>query len=171
MRWIQRYWVVITCLNGLACTAEPSIDLVDPDGWKIVAPEDDPYFEERSEYETCNPLGITNEAGILEVQTDVCPFVTLWQPALADSKSPRVLTALTYHSALFSDPPGQGMMAIHVNEEKIWSVDVAIPGEADVYPEVFDEYPALSKGDRILFHVRNHGANSWKFAYFRSEIP
>ena len=156
----------------VGCTSEPSIDLVDPDAWMIVPDNEDPYRDLRADdQQDCNPLGITNEAGVLEVQTDVCPFVTLKQPALAGSKSPRWLGLLTYHSALFSDPAGQGHMAIRVNGEEIWSAEVDIPGEADVYPVEQTEYPAFSKGDPILFHVRNHGANSWKLAYFRTNAP
>ena len=168
----MKCWLIIPgWLIVLGCSPQPSLDLVDPDAWKMVSEDEDPYRDDRITAEACNPLGITNEAGVLEVQTDVCPFVTLWQPALESSKSPRVLNFLTYHSALFSEPPGQGMMAIHINGEKVWDVEVDIPGEADVYPQELIEYPPFRKGDRILFHVRNHGANSWKLAYLRSLAP
>ena len=168
---MKGFFFIWTVLLGSACSDREQTDLVKPDAWQILPPDEDPYESLRPDGVTCNPLGITVEEGVLEVQTDVCGFVTLWQPALANTRDRDLVSLLAYHSALFSDPPDEGEMAILFGEEVIWSVVVDIPGEADVYQEDLETYPMIKAGDPILFHVHNHGANSWKLAYLRTEPP
>ena len=126
-----------------------------------------PFAEYLDAEETCNPLGVTEEAGVLEVQTDVCSHATLWQPALASSANGDELDILAYHSALYTDPPDEGYMAVMVAGETVWERWIDIPGEADVYPVVLESFPKIKKGDAIFFHVHNHGANSWKLAHIK----
>lgn len=153
--------------GSLGCMPLEERDLIDNAVWQLVPADEDPFRDLWAAQADCNPLGITVEAGVLEIQTDVCAFATVKQTALARSRNGHRLDILAYHSALFSDPEATGYIAVQIGDTLVWEQTVAIPGDADVYANTFDMYPEIDEETPILFHVHNHGANSWKLAHVR----
>ena len=165
-------WVVFTvlcCVFSMSgCEANssgPGETLVDPHLWEILAPEADPFEDLRSEESECNPLGVTVEGDVLEVQSDVCGFVSLAQPALRSGQAGDLVELLVYHSALWSQEPAQGYLAVLLGDTVFWEQTLEIPGDADVYnvEEALDA--DLEVGEQIVFHLHNHGANAYKLGH------
>lgn len=166
-RWVPNTVWLLIFGSILGCTPLEKRDLVDNSVWQLVPADEDPFGDLRVAPADCNPLGITVEAGVLEIQTDVCSFATVKQTALARSRNGHRLDILAYHSALFSEPEATGYIAVQIGETLVWEQTVAIPGDADVYANTFDMYPEIDEETSIFFHVHNHGANSWKLAHVR----
>jgi len=158
---------VLLTISVVGCTAVVEQELIDNEMWEFVRAEDDPFEDFRESDSTCNPLGVMVEAGVLEVQTDVCDFVTVTQAAKVKARKGHLLDILAYHSALFSDPESTGYIAIQIGGSIVWEQSVSIPGDADVYANTMAVFPDINVGTPIYFHVHNHGANSWKLAHIR----
>ncbi|NJK32711.1 MAG: hypothetical protein HC927_10030, partial [Deltaproteobacteria bacterium] len=65
---------------------------------------------------------------------------------------------------LISGTPAEGHLALFVDGELLWETHVAIPGKADAYRVVIDSPLAAPAGAEVIFHLHNHGYNSWNFA-------
>jgi hypothetical protein len=107
------------------------------------------------------------EEGVVEVDTGVCGWATLTQPALVDVLEGDALDVLAYHSALV-DADGVGTLSVWLDHELLWSLEVPQPAAQQVYfPELIA--PAdVPAGAPVWVHVDNHGANNWRFAHLRT---
>ena len=153
---------------GAGCAGTAGDDLIENDRWDYHDEVTDPFVEHRPETVDCNPLGVTNESGVLEVQTDVCKYASLKQGALLNIPSGTLVELLVYHSALFAIEPAQGHVAVMSGDQLLMERWIEIPGEADVYALELQLEEPISMDETVTFHVHNHGANSWKLAHIRT---
>jgi len=170
-RWFRSTFAVsvgaLMALQGCTGSEPGPTELVDAQAWVIQEAADDPFADHRPEDTECNVFGVLAEGGILEVRTDVCPYASLQQPALIDVSKGDPIEWLVYHNALYNEEPAQGHMAIFIGGEVVWEETVDIPGAAEVYSGEAALDEAITAGDPIVFHVHNHGANSWKLVHIR----
>jgi hypothetical protein len=139
----------------VACAAEPGV-VATIDGWVVA--DEDPFNDVVDG--DCDERGIAVEGAGVEVQTDVCPYVTMRQPALLAVPKGSVVTADLWYLDLWAVDPSQGHAAIQVGES-VDEIRPDIPGAADAHTFQLTTTSRIHEGDDVYFHVHNHGANSW----------
>lgn len=144
-----------------ASSVSPPMELVDHEQWESVASIDDPYS--RAADEVCLTPGLHMEDGALEVDTDLCGHVTLRQSSLFDVRAGDTLTVSLYHANLWYEEPAEALVAIRLGAEEVWSWTVAIPQSAATITESWTALTDVAAGSEVLFHLSNHGSNSWLF--------
>lgn len=168
-----RLLVAAACLslacNGKDDTGEGPLDgpapLVDPAGWSLTAEADDPFSAQRPPDAICDSLGYGPEDYegelALFVETGVCNYATFEQPALGDVAVGERLRLRLYHDVLRAPEPSVAHAALIVGDDVAWESAFGIPSSAELIDERWIAANAVSAGDPIRFHVRNHGENSW----------
>ena len=144
------------------------VDLVVPTDWKALPQADDPYPSHRPDIVDCDPAGWHEEAGVLEVETNVCPYANLLQPTRAAIQTGDTLSLLTYHSALSAvDEPAEAHLAVLVDGDPIFDRIIPIPSASEIYDHEFTAQRDIPAGSPVVLHVHNHGGNAWKLAHLK----
>jgi len=139
------------------------IPLVDNELWYEVEGDVAPIGLERPEDALC-PLGSWYpEEGSLEVDTGLCSWLTVSQPAQTGLSCGDELAIIAWHTALSSAEPGDGYAALFVGDKLLWEERVSIPSEAQIYDDSWGAEFTVEPGEPIYLHVHNHGANVWNF--------
>lgn len=157
------------CLLGTCCggtPAEPPVDLpqgpiFDPGAWTLTSAQDDP-FADRPDPVQCAVGGYGVEAGVFEVDTSFCGYLTAVQPLPVDLPAGARLKSLIWHLALLNDTPAQGHVALRLGEHLVFEARPPIPGPEAAYPVDWALPEALPAGTLTYFHIHNHGSNSWR---------
>jgi hypothetical protein len=153
------------------CSPEGTLPLVTADLWAPVAGDRDPFSDWAEGEIECNPLvGFFPELGALEIDTGQCNFVTVEQPLPLALAARSELEVELVHFDLVAAAPATARAAVafvganHVTgtePRSSWEKPVPIPAPANRIVERFSNDEELSVGDRILFHLQNHGQNTW----------
>lgn len=144
----------------MACAPETGTPLIDAAAWQ----EDrsrDPVPEHRQGERACDPLGLLQELGGFEVETDRCPYAVFTQPLLADVRAQRPMGLLLWHNDLVNGEPAEGHLLLTVGDAVLFDWTEPIPSDAAVIDDTVTLDAALRAGDVIVLHLHNHGANSW----------
>jgi hypothetical protein len=174
-------WSTLFLAPALAgcAPAPPSGPLTDPSRWTEVAPEDDPY-DDRPEGAGCEPFGWYLEGSVVEVQTDVCRYVTLTQGILRPVEAGETVLVDVWNLGLWADARARGHVSVQLGdarpeepplEEARWEAFPLIPSPAQQWDAALVAPAALPAGTPIYLHVHNHGANSWRFGPPRPPRP
>ena len=161
----------------LACANEPAGDtampveapLVRVDAWEEAAV--DPFADEPSAAEGCDPYGWLIEDGTLEVQTDRCAHATVAQPLGARLAAGDGVTVALYHDALWAPEPTTSHVAVGIGDRVLVSWTFDVPGPPGVYEETAALPSAVDAGEPVWFHVRNHGTNTYRLVAIEREDP
>lgn len=135
--------------------------------WELVPLADDPFAAEAVEppltgTETCAADAVLTESGMLEIDTDVCNFVTLRTTTVEEIRAGETVRVLFWNLALVADPPAVGVVELRLGGQTWWRHEAAIPGPEAIHKPKQVASRAFPKGTPVLFHVHNHGANSWR---------
>ncbi len=163
--WTILLWLSLLALGTLllGCgSPPPSGPIIALDAFELLSGEDDPFADHRPEGQPCGGGGWGIEAGVFEVETDICSYATFTQPLLRDVPSGEELRITLWHLGLFADPPAEGHVLLAVNDLKLFEVLPSIPSSAEIWDEVVVPDEDLLQGAPLLFHIHNHGANSWR---------
>ncbi len=155
--------------DGVGALQSGLMELVLPDAWTIVDADDDPMSSHRPSDLDCDVAGVYVEAGVLEIDTGRCPYVTLKQGTQYPLVEGDVIVVTIYHDDLFSNPPAEGHLALLLDGELSWGVTVPIPTAAALFSQRFTVSRALPAGARADFHLRNHGLNHWRLVSVAQE--
>jgi hypothetical protein len=138
--------------------------LVPLEGWSGVARDADPFIEDPSATPVCVGPGFRLEPidDWLEIDTGQCNWVTLTGSAEAAVGEGQLLALTVSHFNLEAGAPAEAHLRLMLGECPAWSKMIAIPGAAAVYEEQFASPCALAASDRILFHLDNHGQNTYQ---------
>jgi len=149
-------------LCGGCSYAEPG-PLLDHAAWRELTPAEDP-FEDRPEDVTCMPGGWGEEFGVFEVNTDECSYGTFAQELAEDLPPQALLRVTAWHLDLFAPEPAEAHVVVQLGPVTLLEENPAIPSEEAVWDREVRLEPGQQAraGDLILFHVHNHGANSWR---------
>jgi hypothetical protein len=137
------------------------VKLTDGHMWQIASDNTDPF---RASIENRTLCGITDfgeEYGGVEVSTQRCDYITLTQPLLFDVMDGSLLELNLWHSPLLSDELSQGMIVLQVDQTVLWIHELSIPAPAQSWTVQFPSPISMKAGTPLIFHVRNHGANSY----------
>ncbi len=154
-------------LVGCGETSTGTVQLTDQTLWQPVSADADPFVElvDPDQRVDCtrDAWQIEEVGGTgLEVRTENCNFATFSQPLAAgirpgDQITIRVLTTPFFITA----NPLPAYVALSLNGTVIWQRDLQVPSEAELLDETFESTVKAPAGNPILYHVNNHGNNSW----------
>jgi hypothetical protein len=135
------------------------------DDWSRVARADDPLIEEPSAVAECRGAGfwLERDLGWLEIDSGACGWVTLRAPARGEVVLGQELALAVSHYDLIAGAPAEASLRLLFEDCQVWSRDISIPSPAAVYEEQFASPCALGENAPILFHVHNHGQNTYQF--------
>lgn len=137
--------------------------LVDSTLWVRVPDAEDPFFSQRPAGLLCDEAGILQEAGTLEIKTELCNWPTLEQPLMADVAASDTLEVIFFFGPLLGEA-GEALVEMHMGGEMLWQKTFAIPSTGGFIIQNVTPPRAFSAGEQVLFHLHNHGANTWNLA-------
>jgi hypothetical protein len=163
----------VAALSGCSNDAEPPSPskteaafqtLVPLEGWSSVARADDPFVTDPEAAPACVGPGFRLETDTqwLELDTGLCNWVTLASSALFDVSAGQQLRLDFSHYNLEAAAPATAELKVSFPHCEVWTKQLPIPGEAAVYQEQFTSPCALKAGQSVLFHLHNHGQNTYQ---------
>jgi hypothetical protein len=154
------------CKGG--APSEPAAQGLQPlvayDAWSGVEREADPFVIDAGAVPDCLGPGFYAEPdlGWVEIDTAECSWVTLRASAAAAVKGGSRLRVVVSHYDLDAPEPARAELKLAFGACEIWSKTVDIPGLAAVYEQELDSPCASERGGPVLFHLDNHGQNTWQ---------
>ena len=138
--------------------------LVPLEGWSSVARDSDPFIDDPTAAKACVGPGFRLEPidDWLEIDTGLCHWVTLAGDAQAPVSEGQPLALTVSHFNLEANAPAEAHLSLMLGECQAWSKVITIPQAAAVYEEQFASPCALAANDPILFHLDNHGQNTYQ---------
>ena len=139
------------------------VSLIDHLVWEqIVDAADDPLADHRPETINCGVGGWYLEMSTIEVATDACNYLAVTQPSLLALEEGQPMQVIFYHFDLLAPEPALGHVAILVDGQVVWEKEIEIPGDANVFVEEFASPVTAELGSPVVFHLHNHGQNTWR---------
>jgi hypothetical protein len=135
--------------------------LIDHQQWQVLDAAADPLADHRPESVDCGSDGWLYEATTLEVRTDFCNYLAVGQPSLVALEQGQLVQVIFYHYDLVAPEPALGHVAIMIDGQMLWEQEIAIPGDANVFIEEFASPITAELGSQVVFHLHNHGQNTW----------
>ncbi len=144
-------------------SVRPAADLVDMSAWipgdEALGP--DPLPSHRPAGGTCPDGSVLVEGASVEIQSGICTYAWLQQPALVDLVAGEAVELVFWHSALVAESPAEGHLALYVDGEALYDRTVAIPADAAAYTETAVVATDSPQGAIVTLHLHNHGVNTW----------
>lgn len=172
-------WLTLSCEGELspdesesdgACTqseiddGEP-VELVLAQRWRALDdPADDPLASHRPDPLVCPSAGWGEEFGVLEVRTAECNYLSVEQPLAAPLTVGDTLRLRVWWQNLIALEPATGHLALSIDGELLWELEVEIPGASDAREFEFPSPVSAEAGATVNFHLHNHGQNTWTLA-------
>ncbi len=153
--------------SGPATTSAPEPTyqtLVALDGWSSVSRSDDPFVEDVAAAPACVGPGFYLEQQYhwLEIDTGLCNWVTLSGGADSAVAKGQMLQLTVSHYDLTAAAPAEAELGLTLDDCEAWSKTIPIPSEAAVYKEQFASPCGLPERGSVLFHLNNHGQNTYQ---------
>ena len=145
--------------------------LIDGAMWQIALDHSDPFRAFIEERTPCRITDFGEEYGGVEVSTQRCDYITLTQPLLFDVMDGALLELNLWHSPLLSDELSQGMIVLQVDQTVLWTHALNIPTPAQSWTVQFPSPISMKAGTPLIFHIRNHGANSYTLHHLSVAHP
>lgn len=149
------------------------VSLVDHEAWTQLDAIADPLAEHRPATVTCSDLAgyyPENDNQEIEVDTNVCNYLAIHQPSLASITPGQVIRVRYYHFDLAAPEPAQAHLQIsvdgHVLADYFIEIVAVEDGPGARAPAAFKTETIVADfcapaGAQIVFHVHNHGQNTW----------
>jgi len=168
-------WLLFFVFSAASCGEENSSDneaklpprepffLTDQAGWRAMTKEEDPFADEGL-YQDCIEGGFKVETTILEVETDICPYVTLTQPTKQDILPGDEIDFSFWHLVLVSESSASAHVVIRLGDFFEFERTITIPSSEMIYPVRWKATEKIPSGTTIYFHLHNHGFNSYRLS-------
>lgn len=156
---------------GVAWDAEVWLPLVKGSGWEPLEPRQDPFWERAEGRQPCGQNDFGEEYGGLEVSTSYCGYLTLSQPLLRALQPGDLLELSAWHGPLVSAAPAEGLMSLSVAGQALWSEVLLIPAAARSWVVRFESKVEAPAGEPLIFHISNHGSNSYTLYALKVAAP
>ena len=171
--------VAVSLLGGCSTPHEPTPGaaalsfqvLVPLEGWSEVSRDADPFIKDPSAAPACVGPGFRLEPtdNWLEIDTGACNWVTLSGSALSAVSQGQQLELTVSHYNLEAPAPAEAQLSLRFGACDVWSKVIPIPEPAAVYTEQFGSPCALELGGSVLFHLNNHGQNTYQLQELSSQ--
>lgn len=154
---------------------DPSIDpswvpLVLAEEWQP-APADPMASHAGGDTIACGEADWHAELAGLEIETTRCNYAAVEQPLLADLVQGDQLRVRVWWARLASPEPVEGHLALFVGGALVWEEHVAIPGPAAARDVELASPVSAPAGTPVIFHLHNHGSNTWNLNEFALQAP
>ena len=139
--------------------------LVDAEDWaRVTDPDTDDFADMRPADAVCDDAGwyVDPFRRSLEVQTEICDYLTLTQPTRMRLLPGDTVDVLGLHDVLTADVPAQGYLGLSLDGELVWELSVDIPANASTIEESFTVEREFPEASEVQLHVHNHGPNTWE---------
>lgn len=140
------------------------IPLVDAAAWGPAPLAQDPFAAARPADATCAEGGLRAEAGTLEIDTRLCNWPTLTQPLLAPVAADASVEVIFWFGPALAPEAGEAVTELRFGDEVIWHKTFTVPNIGGFVIETVTPPRAFAQGEAALFHLHNHGANTWNLA-------
>jgi len=135
-----------------------------PDAWTVLSAAEDP-FADRPTAVTCSPAGVMAELlsgeRALGVDTGTCHYVTASQPTKRAIAAGETIKVRLWHFELNAPEVAEAHAALLVDGIEVLNERLPIPQPGGLIVRQVRAARAVSIGAQALFHLHNHGANSW----------
>jgi hypothetical protein len=181
-------------LTGSACSADSEADdsvpsgtvlqLVDIYGWTVLDAASDP-FSDRIDDVVCPAEGYgPDEPLAFEVALDVCNYFVGSQPLTEGLVRGQQVELIVGHGLLApnasdKDPGRDGELpetpvahvAVMLGERLLWEREIDIPTASRFYVTQHTMTADVPVGTPVIFHVHNHGPNTYRFVEMTTVVP
>ncbi|MCP4873289.1 MAG: hypothetical protein GY898_31750 [Proteobacteria bacterium] len=146
-------------------TAAGPVWLVDHDDWAELGADDDPFDDRLDDIECLETAWGYEFIGedAFEVRTNTCDYITVAQPSLAAGRVGDEMHLRLWHHQLTNFEEAEAHAAVSIGGELVWEVRHGIPGDSGMDSPYWDSETDFEAGDEVLFHLHNHGSNTWNF--------
>lgn len=138
--------------------------LILPEDWKLLDADEDP-FEDRPAVVNCRPGGVVVETlaeeRVLGVETGFCDYLTAQQFTRRAVSVGEVLKMRLWHFELSAPDPAEAHAVIRVDGLTVFDERIPIPKPGGLIVRQLRVERDIPTGAPVLFHLHNHGANSW----------
>ncbi len=160
---------LLLALSTVGCSGEPPVaqPLVNHNLWVPLGASDDPFDDRPAEVD-CSPLAFGYDfvgEDSMEVDTGGCDYLTVSQPSLVDVESTDSFYFRLWHNGLVG-PEGESHIAVTLDGELVWDLRIGIPGASELITESVESDFTAPSGSEVLFHLHNHGSNTYNFLEF-----
>ncbi len=139
--------------------------LVNPFDWMPVPAESDPFITDDPELVVCKSLDVGPESlggvWVYSVQTGECNWHTITQPSTLAMAPGDLLQLRVWHFQLLADGPATAHVHLTIDGEMWATADEQIPSAGRMIVFDMPVTRAVPEGTDVVFHVDNHGINSW----------
>lgn len=129
--------------------------------WVRLDADADP-FDDMDDDATCAEHGYGAEDGVFEVETDICQYGSFAVMLPVELLPGDRITTTLWHLALWAPMRAEGHVALMAGSTMLWERHFAIPAEEAVHPIDVEVTEPVPVGSPLIFHLHNHGANSWR---------
>ena len=140
------------------------VPLVDHTAWERLAPELDP-FTDRPPSVTCTDEATAFELLAAEaaygVDTGLCNYVTVRQRAREHVAIGERIIVRLWHFELSAPEPADAHAVVALDGEPLLDERIPIPSHGGLIQREIVARRAFAKDAPVLFHLHNHGDNSW----------
>jgi hypothetical protein len=141
--------------------------LTNYDSWQTISTDGDPLPEHRPDTVECpdDSYGTEtlNNDQTLTIDTGNCNYFAGRQQTLGPIEEGDQLRARIWHFELTANAPATAHAALLIDGNIVWEKNVEIPAESSLYAPEWTAETSYPEGTPVVFHVHNHGNNSWNF--------
>ncbi len=153
--------------------ADAAESLIDVEAFSQVEAGDDPLAEHRPDSVDC-PSDAWGTEGLnreptLTVSTGGCNYFAAGQPSRAAIAEGDRLRARVWHFELTASQGESAHVALAVGGEIVWEETVEIPSGSNLWAPEWTAEQAYPEGTPVVFHLHNHGSNSWNLIEFAND--
>jgi hypothetical protein len=161
------------CETEADSTAETAVSpnsLVDHAAWRPLDAAADPFPDRPAEV-NCPATAYGIDAGAFGVYTGDCNYITASQNILLPLEPGDIVEVEAGYGTLLSEKPAEGHLDISLPGLPLLDITVKIPSPPQYYVKEIPVTASLPAGAPILFHVHNHGPNSWRVLRVERKRP
>lgn len=176
----------LVCVAACSPSAEPAVDasrdaaapdvttdvaqdgpLIDHEAWVAMEDADDDPFADRPADIDCE-RGVGWDVELLDTDVTVgidtadCNYFSVAQPALRAIPPGESVLVRLWHFELVGD--GDAHAAVAIDGDIVWERTIAIPRPSELIVDEFVLASGAPRDAQIVFHLHNHGLNSWNLA-------
>ncbi len=149
-------------LPDAALTARAAV--VVPEGWTVLEAGEDP-FTDRPGTVSCSPASVMAELlsaeRVLGVDTGGCDYLTASQPTRRAIALGESIKVRLWHFELSAPEPAEAHASLVLDGVQVLDERIPIPQPGGLIVKQVRAERSIPVGAEALFHLHNHGANSW----------
>ncbi len=159
-------WLLLlaSCESEGPLNRESAVALAESSLWNEANPSQDP-FDDRPAFVECPPEALTlefvNGDEAVEVTTGVCNYLALTQPLLFEVKRGDHVDFRVWHFELKAPEAAQAHVGVAIDGEVVWDEWREIPSLGGLLTSSWTADRDIPAGADVVFHLHNHGLNTW----------